>query len=50
MLEGKEIMIEVSNSPLYAIPRDSTGNVLQSQRALWFTWFANHPETVLYRE
>jgi hypothetical protein len=49
-LQGDTVTFEVSNSPHYAVARDEEGNVLPSTRALWFTWFANHPETVLVSE
>lgn len=50
ILEGNTIDFEVSNSPLYAIARDDKGDVVPSYRALWFTWFANHEETILVVE
>ena len=49
-LNGNTIVFEVSNSPLYAIARNSEGNTIPCQRALWFTWFANHPNTELVTE
>jgi hypothetical protein len=46
-LNGSIATITVSNNPLWATVKDSHGNPIQSQRALWFAWFANHPNAVL---
>ncbi len=45
---GEETLVfHVDTPPLYATVHDLQGNLLPSQRALWFTWFANHPETTI---
>ena len=50
VVDGQEILFEVENSPLCAVARNTNGELLPSQRALWFTWYANHPNTVLMHE
>jgi hypothetical protein len=47
LLNGSPITISVGNNPLWATAHDHSGNPLASQRALWFAWYANHPESVI---
>jgi len=46
-IENKVITFSVTKSPLSAIVRDSSGNIVPSQRALWFAWYGNHPQDVI---
>ena len=42
-IDARPVTITVSKSPTSAIVRDASGNVVPSQRALWFAWYGNHP-------
>ncbi|MDP7004733.1 MAG: DUF3179 domain-containing (seleno)protein [Phycisphaerales bacterium] len=46
-IDGSPATITVGNNPLWATVKDSQGNQIQSQRALWFAWYANHPDAVI---
>ena len=46
-IEGQPITFLVDAPPLFAVAYDANGNTIPSQRALWFTWYANHPNAVL---
>lgn len=46
-IDGAKATITVGNNPLWATVKDESGNPIQSQRALWFAWFANHPNTII---
>ena len=47
IVDGTRVDISVNQAPLYAILRDDTGSVVQSQRSLWFAWYGNHPNDML---
>jgi hypothetical protein len=44
---GNPITFTVGTAPLFAVARDASGITLPTQRSLWFTWFANHPDAVI---
>ena len=46
-VDGSLAKVTVESSPLWAIVHDIDGNALLAQRALWFAWFANHPDAVI---
>ncbi len=46
-LNGHPATITVGNNPLWATVSDDSGNTIPAQRALWFAWFANHPNSVI---
>jgi hypothetical protein len=46
-VDGKPVTFIVGSAPLFAIAQDENGNAIPTQRALWFTWYANHPDAVL---
>ena len=48
--EGQPITFLVDAPPLCAVAYDANGNTIPTQRALWFTWYANHPNAVLVSE
>ncbi len=48
-IDARPVTITVSKSPLSAIVRDASGNVVPSQRALWFAWYGNHPNDKITR-
>ena len=43
----KPITFLVDRPPLFAVAQDEDGNTLHTQRSLWFTWYANHPDAVI---
>ena len=47
-IDGQPVTFLVDTPPLFAVAQDADGNTLPSQRALWFTWYANHPDAVIY--
>ena len=46
-VDGELVTFLVDTPPLVAVAQDKDGALLPSQRALWFTWFANHPDATL---
>jgi hypothetical protein len=46
-VDGQPITFLVDTPPLFAVAQDELGNTLPSERALWFTWYANHPDAVI---
>ena len=46
-VSGKPITIEVDDSPMYAVARDASGEVIPSHRALWMNWHALYPKANL---
>ena len=44
-VSGSPITFTVGTAPLFAIARDASGNTIPTQRSLWFTWYANHPNS-----
>jgi hypothetical protein len=50
IIDGSKATITVGNNPLWATVNDSQGNPMQSQRALWFAWFANHPDSTITKQ
>lgn len=42
-----EIVFTVEEDPLTATVRDGLGQHIHATRALWFTWYANHPDATL---
>ncbi len=47
-VHGQQVTFLVGAPPLFATAQDEDGNLLPTQRALWFTWFANHPNASTY--
>jgi len=47
-VDGQPVTFLVDAPPLFAVVQDELGNTLPSERALWFTWYANHPDTVIH--
>jgi len=46
-LDQTQVTVTVHNPPLFATVRDADGNIVPSQRALWFAWYGNHPDQKL---
>lgn len=46
-IDGQLVTFLVNAPPLFAVAQDELGNTLPSERALWFTWFANHPDAII---
>ncbi len=46
-IDGIPVTFLVDTPPLFAVAQNVDGNTIASQRALWFTWFANHPHAVI---
>ena len=46
-IDGRPITFLVDTPPLFAVAQDADGNTIPTQRSLWFTWFANHPDAVI---
>jgi hypothetical protein len=46
-VDGQTVTFLVDTPPLFAVAQDKNGNTLPTQRALWFTWYANHPNAVM---
>lgn len=44
---GTPCTFTVGTAPLFAVARDALGNTIPTQRSLWFTWYANHPDAVI---
>jgi hypothetical protein len=44
---GTQISFLVGTAPLFAFAKDATNKTIPSQRSLWFTWYANHPDAVI---
>ena len=44
-VDGKPVTITIGSAPLFAIAEDADGKTIITQRALWFTWHANHPDS-----
>ena len=47
-VNGKTVTFLVDAPPLFAVAQDENSNALQTQRALWFVWYANHPNAVIH--
>ena len=45
VVAGEPITFTVGTAPLFAVARDASGNTIPTQRALWFVWYANHPNS-----
>jgi hypothetical protein len=43
-VNGAQVTFTVGTAPLFAVAKDAEGNTLPTQRSLWFTWYANHPD------
>jgi hypothetical protein len=47
IIAGETVTFTVGNAPLFAVATDASGKTIPTQRSLWFTWFANHPGSVI---
>ena len=45
IIDGAPVTITVGSAPLFAIAEDTNGKSMNTQRALWFAWHANHPDS-----